>query len=222
MRFSLLIPTRGRPDGLTKCVESALDTADDPAQVDIWCYRDDDDESYNDLDLPVAWVTGPRITLSRTWNVLDAASGGDIVCHCGDDIIFQSNGWDSAVRGAFSQYADRIAFVYGRDGAQDAELGTHGFVSRQWIDAVGYFCPPLFSHDYNDTWLNVVAEVVGRRVFLPDVLMEHMHWLWGKSDHDQTYLDHEAFGVRDDVRGLWLATDELRARDANRLKAVMS
>lgn len=222
MRFALLIPTRGRAESLARCVESAFDTADDSAQVDIWCYRDEDDGSYEGLDLPVSWVTGPRITLSRTWNVLDAASGGDIVCHLGDDIIFRSPGWDSEVRGAFSRFADRIAFVYGRDGAQDANLGTHGFVSRQWIDAVGYFCPPLFSHDYNDTWLNVVAELVGRRVFLPDLLMEHMHWIWGKSDHDQTYVDHEGFGARDNVSQLWLDTGDLRLRDAERLKAAMS
>lgn len=218
----MLIPTRGRPESLAGCVESALETADDSDRVEFWCYRDDDDTSYEDSDLPVRWVTGPRITLSRTWNVLDAASGGDIVCHLGDDIVFRSDGWDSAVRGAFWEYADRIAFVYGRDGVQDANLGTHGFVSRQWIDAVGYFCPPLFSHDYNDTWLNVVADAVGRRVFLSDVFMEHMHWIWGKSEHDQTYLDHEAFGVRDGVRAIWQSTAELRVRDAERLQAVMS
>lgn len=222
MRFTLLIPTRGRPDELTRCVESAFETADDPDRVEVWCYRDDDDSAYDGLDLPVRWVTGPRVTLSRTWNVLDAAAGGDIVCHCGDDLIFRTDGWDTAVQSAFEQYGDRIAFVYGRDGAQDANLGTHGFVSRQWIDAVGYFCPPLFSHDYNDTWLNEVSEVLGRRVFLPDVLMEHMHWIWGKSEHDQTYLDHEAFGVRDNVRQLWADTVDLRRRDVDRLRAVMS
>ena len=220
--IGLMVPTRGRPAELERCVKSALESADHPDQVEVWCYRDEDDDSYADLELPVRWVTGPRITLSRTWNVLDAASGCAIVGHCGDDVVFRTYGWDVDVLESFEEFTDRIAFVYGRDGVQDQKLGTHGFVSREWIDAVGYFCPPLFSHDYNDTWLNVVAELIGRRVYMPDMLIEHMHWMWGKSDHDQTYQEHEEFGRRDDVAGLWNATGDLRLRDAERLRAVMS
>lgn len=222
MRFGLYVPTRGRPEQLARCIDSAFDTAEHPERVEFICYRDDDDDSYDGCDLRTRWVTGPRLTLSKCWNVCYAAGDADIVCHLGDDIVFRTEGWDTAVAEVFEAMPDRIGFVYTRDGVQDQALGTHGFLSRQWVEAVGYMCPPLFSHDYNDTWLNEVAHRIGRRIYLPNVLMEHMHWLWGKADHDQTYLDHEEFGRRDNVSELWCATEELRERDAARLRAVMT
>lgn len=221
-KIGVYIPTRGRPTELARCVESIFDTATDPDRVQVICYRDDDDTSYDDVDLPVTWITGPRVMLSKAWNICYSAGDADVVCHGGDDIVFRSEHWDSMVEAVVESVPDRIAFVYGRDGHQDDKLGTHGFITREWAEAVGYMVPPLFSHDYNDTWLNEVAARIGRRMYLPDLFMEHMHWIWGKAPHDQTYLDHEQAGAEDNVAALWESTSSLRVRDAARLMAVMS
>ena len=64
--------------------------------------------------------------------------------HCGDDLTFDTPGWDGVVREAFEQTPDKILFAYGNDlGPHGETFGTHGFVHRRWVETLGYFVPPL-------------------------------------------------------------------------------
>lgn len=219
--ISILCPSRGRPDSLGEMVATAFATAERPAKVDIVLRLDADDprlHEYPNLS-GVTYLTGPRTLLSQCWNQAAEAARGDILMHAGDDIRFRTPGWDRAVTDAFPP--DRIAFVHGRDGIHDQALGTHGFVHRRWVEAVGYFVPPLFSSDFNDTWLNDVAERIGRRVFLPEVFTEHLHPSVGKAVWDVTHRERLERHAADDVEGLYAGTEHLRVRDAEALRAVM-
>lgn len=170
--------------------DSIIATATLPDQIEVVVYVDDDDRSYDDIDLGIrtTWVRGPRshnglVNLSVMWNCCYVASTGDILMHCGDDIVFRTQGWDDVVRSAFDAVPDKILFAFGRDGYQ-VNFGTHGFVHRTWIDTVGYLFPPLFVSDFNDTFLNDVSKLVGRHQEI-DILTEHMHYIMGKAEVDQ-------------------------------------
>lgn len=193
MKISLLLPTRGRRNELERFHQSAFYTAANPMDIEVICYVDNDDHSYDGLELrQTDFVRGERIVLSEMWNKCFEASSGDIIGHMGDDIIFRTIGWDKMVVDAMSKYPDNIAFVYGRDGLSSEDFGTHGFVHRKWVEVSGFFVPPYFSSDYNDTWLNDVAKAIGRHVFIPQMYTEHMHWTNGKGLKDQTHLDRIA------------------------------
>lgn len=221
--ISLLVPSRGRPESLQAMIVSAKETAADSTQVEVVVRLDDDDPSMGPLHdlLPygVRTITGPRTLLSACWNECYEQAEGDIVMHAGDDIRFRTPGWDTLVASAFP--GDGIAFVHGDDGFQGAALGTHGFVTRRWVQAVGYFVPPLFSSDYNDTWLNEVADRIGRRIYLPSLLTEHLHPAAGKGEWDATHRDRLERHQADDCDRIWRETEGLRARDADRLRTVM-
>lgn len=217
--ISLLVPSRGRPDQLSLMWATALETSNGPIEL-VYRLDDDDNEHYPQLPYSTR-LSGPRVVLSAMWNeCADAATGG-ILMHCGDDIRFRSDGWDSAVRWAFEEYPDRIALVHGRDGIHDANMATHGFLHRRWVETVGYFVPPLFSSDYNDTWLTEVADMIGRRCYLPEVYTEHMHPAVGKGELDQTHRDRLQRHHQDDVDGLYRSTHHLRVADADKLRAVI-
>lgn len=224
MNTSLLVPTRQRPAGIERFFDSAFGLAERPDDLELVVYVDDDDDSYDNVEWPTntTIVKGPRITLSEMWNRCYAASTGDICGHMGDDIVFRTVGWDRLVRLAFADYTDHIVFVHGRDGIQDARLGTHGFLHRRWADTLGYFVPPYFSSDYNDTWLTQVADAIGRRVYLHDLYTEHMHFLAGKAEVDQNTRDRLERHNADDVAGLYQRLAPERAADAAKLLAVMS
>lgn len=180
---------------LKRLYKSALELADNPEAVDVVCYIDDDDSSYSGLKLhQLTKVFGPRVVLSKMWNRCFEEAKGDILHHCGDDIIFRTKGWDTKVREAFSADDDRIVFVYGSDGNGDSErnqFGTHGFIHRNWVNVVGYFVPPYFVSDYNDTFLNDLAKKLGRHRYI-DILTEHMHYSLGKMPVDQNTKDRLA------------------------------
>lgn len=141
-----------------------------------------------------------------------------LVGNCGDDIIFRSQGWDTLVREHINSYPDKIAFVHGMDGIQNEKLGTHGFLHRNWVDVVGYFVPPYFSCDYNDTWLTEVSSMIGRRIYEPRIYTEHMHWAVGKQPRDQTYSDTMARGHRDNVTAMYNSMLPQRQEDAKKLR----
>lgn len=186
--ISLLLPTRQRPAQLTRLVDSAIATT--AGEVELVTYVDDDDTSYDDLNFDIEWVKvrGPResggiVNLSAMWNACYAASSGEIVMHCGDDIIFRTPNWDRVVHDTFNSHPDNLLFAFGRDGYQ-INFGTHGFIHRDWVDTVGFLFPPRFTSDFNDTFLNDVSKLIGRHVEI-DIYTEHMHYIVGKAEVDQ-------------------------------------
>lgn len=224
--ISILVPSRGRPRQFARMLDSARATATYPRSVEVVCWRDDDDETEIqypiDPEIPVRYLLGKRTLLSACWNHCAEAAKGEILMHCGDDVTFDTPGWDVMVRQAFADSEDKILFVYGDDlGPNGKVFGTHGFVHRRWVEAVGYFVPPLFSSDWNDVWLNEVAELIDRKVML-DFVTEHHHYTFGKSERDLTHAEREARGQRDDVVALYKRTARDRKRDAALLRTAMA
>lgn len=220
--ISLLCPTRGRPAEFKRMSDSAFDLATHDRQVELIAYHDEDDTSgYYGLKR-VQWVFGPRILLSSTWNECYKHARGDILMHCGDDIIFRTPGWDSIVRKTFAEAPDPYICVHGDDCSPNTDaLATHGFYHRKWVETLGYFMPPYFSSDWNDVWLTEVADEIGRRIKIP-IITEHMHYAFGKAEHDQTYAERELRGIEDDVVKLFNETKKLRKADAKKLKAAIA
>jgi hypothetical protein len=226
--ISLLVPSRGRPEMLAAMWSSAVHTAADPARLELVVYLDDDDpavDGYATRPLPwvesVVWLRGPRIVLSQMWNRCWERAEGEILWHGNDDIRFNTPGWDRRIRRTFAEIPDRIVLVHGNDGIQGAALATHGFLHRRWTDVVGTMVPPYFSSDYNDTWLTEIADRIGRRCYLPEVDIEHLHPVAGKGPLDQTHRDRLERHRRDGVDARYASLTQERIRWASLLKAAM-
>lgn len=221
-KISILFPTRNRLGNVARLLESLKATSFRLPEVVL--YIDEDDNSYQALyaDSPenVKFVRGPRKTLSECWNDCVKVASGEILMAGGDDLIFRTNGWDEIVAKCFENHADKLILVHGNDGYWKEKFGTHPFLHRQWVEAVGYFFPPYFSSDFNDTWLNEVANELGRRVYLP-FLTEHMHPLWGKADWDATHKERLARHDRDKVEELYKSLAPRRAEDVQKLRQAI-
>ena len=227
--ISILLPTRGRPDNVERLVQSAEATVAAPTRLEFVFYVDDDDHAtirrLIDLEVRtrVRFVIrmGPRRLLSECWNECARHATNEIMMHCGDDIVFRSADWDQYVREVFDGVPDKIALVHGRDGFQDGKLATHGFTHVRWMDTVGYFVPPYFASDYNDTWLTEVADSLARRWYLPEVFTEHMHPVAGKGEWDVTHQERIERHRADDCDEIWRRTAPQRVIDIEKLRAVI-
>lgn len=204
--------------------ESAVSHADNPNNIEIVVFIDEDDKSYDNQSFPeqVRIFTTKRTVLSKYWNMAYEMAQGEIYMHCGDDIVFQTQGWDTKVIEAFEALPDKIGFVYGDDGDPNKEknFGTHGFIHKNWVAAVGYFVPPYFSSDFNDTWLNYVADRIGRKYKI-DILTEHMHPAFGKAEIDLTHAERYVRHWKDNNVEKYTATCGERDADAEKLRKVM-
>lgn len=205
MRISLLAPTRARPNNMQRLWDSIEETADNLDNIEIVFYLDDDDEAGHEKFLEMSKKNqniiatgGARLEIgSNMWNEAYTKATGEIIMLASDDIVFRTPHWDTTVIGRFHRTPDRIRYVWGNDGwKRFRRWGTHGFIHRNWVNAVGYFVPPLTFYGMDD-WFTVIAKKVGRADLLEDMLIEHLHVMFQKTEEsielakkggDETYI----------------------------------
>lgn len=190
-RFSLLTISNGNPPFLGTFLESIADTADNLDDIEVILRVDNNDPTLDDyypvIEKAKVWVSlliGPPpigkvnekleasefFTLGDLWNECWRNSTGDILQLCGDDIIYETPGWDSVISYQFDQYPDNILMVSANDMRNRA--ATHPFIHRQWPEVIGYFAPPKQVYG-NDSWLEQVARNIKRFIWLDDIIISH-------------------------------------------------
>lgn len=215
--ISILCPTRNRPVRFAEMCASARNNAVGP--IEILAYQAIDDISV--LAGADRVYRGERIPNSDTWNVLAGYAVGDIFMLCGDDVVFRTAGWDKIVEDHFVSIPDRISYAFGNDGSETGTtFGPHGFIHRNWYNAIGYFGARGYICDFIDKWLMDVAGMVGRCNYV-DVLIEHLHPVWNKADQDDTYRDAQHVREDNSQWPKWESELPLRQRDAAALRTVM-
>jgi len=199
--ISILVPTRGRPESVFRLINSINATASRKDLVEILFYVDHDDDSFPsslDLDSNVKEIRGERVWISLAWNCLFAHSQGEILMYTGDDVVFETQGWDEEVRTAFTQFPDSLGLVFGDDGGWYAgKLAINGFVHRAWADLLGYFTYPARVSAI-DLWIHECASYISRVVYLEKVMFRHVHYRQGDATakFDETYKDAYDKSVR--------------------------
>jgi hypothetical protein len=190
--ISLLCPTRNRVDMLRRMWVSACDTANNPDDLELVLYVDKDDTETLTLNPMQHRGTIKHIMENKKepygnlHNICAANASHDILMGCADDVVFRTQGWDTKVLAEFDRIPDKIGYIYPNDGHHGENLGTHGFFHKNWLDVLGYLVPPIFTVDYSDNYVMDVSKGIGRSIYIEDILVEHMHWTFGKSEFDST------------------------------------
>ena len=187
MVISILVPSRKRLYNVQRMIDSLIDTISGNHKIELILRLDFDDEkdyieqiSIKGCDLlNLTWVidepTFPN--LSVLWNDCLKYSVGDIIQMGGDDLIYSTKNWDELVVQEFkSTFPNGIGFIYGPDGIFYSNLGTHGFVSRLWVDTLGYFTPQQGFTYYNDNWVFEVATLIGKRHYIEKLFINHCRY----------------------------------------------
>jgi hypothetical protein len=100
-------------------------------------------------------------------------------------------------------------------------LATHPILSRKWVETLGYASPKYFQGDYADNWLSEIGDLIGRRIFVKEVLIEHLHHSMGKASYDETYSEKRERDNKIDAWGHFLGSKSKRERDAKKLLKVI-
>jgi glycosyltransferase involved in cell wall biosynthesis len=225
--ISLLLPSRKRPEILKRMIDSAL--LNSRNVVEIVIRFDDDDwetaeEALNMGSDNTKILVRPRLRkMTIYWNECFEACSGDIVCQANDDIVFKTPGWDKIIEDAFAEVPDKIMLAHGSDVfGHGSNFGPHPFVSRRWVEALGYFIPPYFSSDFGDAWVNELANMLGRRRFLP-FNIEHHHFSQGMAEVDENTRERLQRHTEDDPETLYYSPAMMaeRRRDADKLAKLM-
>lgn len=219
-----MTPTRGRVPQLTRMTESARATADKPDELEFIFFVDEDDleSAIAAKRLGAKWVVGPRnIIHSARWDKCLPEATGELLFSANDDIVFKTPGWDSMLVEEFSKYPDKILMCHGDDLSGNGEnFGCHPCIHKRWVEILGYFMTPYFDGDGCDTWVNDLANRIGRRIFVPYV-NEHMHFIFQKAEVDTTMRERLDRQALQDPMKIYYEKEPERISEAEKLRALL-
>ena len=221
----VIVPSRSRPHNIARLVSAWRDTQ---ANADLLVLVDDDDPTLPDYEaLVVDWTPGHRIVagprqrigpLVNEW-AMRLVDDYDVIGFMGDDHAPRTPGWDATI----AEHSTPWSVVYGNDLFQGENIPTAVFMGTGLIRELGYFNPPGCEHLYLDNAWKLYGQYLGTLVYLPDVVIEHVHYLRGLAPEDDLYREVNAPSMyAHDQRAFGEWANHQAAVDLDRVKAAMA
>lgn len=233
MSVVAVVPSRGRPDRALEVVEALRERAHLVGTTVVLAVDRDDPEHAEYARLltrrragtyraEVELVslepeeTGNLVKATNTVSLRIAEESPDsIIGNLGDDHVCRTDGWDKLVTEALAE----PGIAYGRDGIHNEHMPTAPFISAKVVRGLGWYALPTCYHTYIDNVWFDVAEALGIRRYIPELLIEHMHPAVLKSAMDEGYRRMEATYVHDheayeEWKLKWMPLDVLALRQA--------
>ena len=182
----VIIPTRGRPDNAERAMKQLQEFS---TISDLMLAIDDDDEAnYPRLD-GITYEVNPRLRMNGTLNLVanKYADKYETITFLGDDHMVRTEGWDEKLYAPIKEKGYGLS--YGNDLFQKENLPTAVMQSTNIIRTLGYFAPPKLIHLYMDNYWKTLGQVLNALFYKDDVIVEHMHYLVGKSTVDEGYIE---------------------------------
>lgn len=199
-RMLVIVPTRGRPENVARLEQAIKDT--DTTRADFLYVVDHDDPEageYARMGLNRLTIIHDRLRLGGTlnWAARKYADLYDAIGFMGDDHLPRTEHWDLRILDALDvgTHGRTPRVVYGNDLLQGENLPTAVFLHSRIVTALGYMVPPGMVHLYLDNFWRELGQSLNGLVYLPDVVIEHMHPAAGKADWDDRYAEVNAPAV---------------------------
>ena len=186
--FTAVLPTRGRPEKLTACLESLKATA---PGVRVLLVVDIDDEptlaviEAFDGKLPIEpLIVTTGFSAAEKWNIGAKNVRTNTIVFAADDLIFHE-GWAEKTTLALKSFPDGSALV-GFDELAGSPHPLHFAVTRKLLDEVngGRLVVPHYVSWYMDTELCDKARMHARYLANCGAVVEHRHPMHGTAPID--------------------------------------
>lgn len=207
-QIAILVPVLGRPERALPLAQSAAAGTDIPYRLVFLCSPEDGpqiDACQQAGDtIVVDWNAGPGDYARKISHGYQATSEPWIFTGA-DDLIFHP-GW---AREALRVAGDTGALVIGTNDLGNPQVkrglhSTHSLFAREYCDDPGASWDgpgTVYSTAYDHQWIDAEAVAVAKQrgvwAFAYRSVVEHTHFLWGKSPHDATYSKALARGRED-------------------------
>lgn len=182
----VILPSRSRPEKVAEAVEYLLDLS----TISDICVAIDDDQSelYPRIE-DVIYEVNPRLRMNGTLNLVATkyADKYKTIFFLGDDHHVRTKAWDEKLYEPIK--ARGYGLAYGDDKLQGEKLATAVMMSTNIISAIGFMAPPKLIHLYMDNFWMSLGQALNCLDYMPDVVIEHMHYAAGKAPIDEQYAE---------------------------------
>ena len=232
MKIAILVPSRERMNKRLTLLFSILTTVKDINNINVYYGVDEDDPTLSTIQkvsnaIPCVKVikiknNGNFLGLGKLWNILTDASSEEIISMIGDDMVFKTPNWDEELIKEFSDMPkDEIKAVHCNDGYHEHRLAVNLFCHRKYREVMGQFMREEFKINWVDQWLHQVFSAFGRLKYRGDIMIEHRHWVIGKSNHDSTAVRMAQADVDKVSDKLWRTLVDERINDVKKLSSYL-
>lgn len=196
MNFSILIPTRNRPELLHGLLISIRGTVDDVGNVEVLVVYDDDDSLTEGIvkneenwfsDIGVKFYKRSRSkNLSEDYiNFLAKKARGKWLWILNDDCVVVNKDWDMYTK----EILEGKGVVYGFiDDGMSNWFCSFPMLSREAYEKLGWFYDPRYPTNMADQFLFKVFEKTPYVVTVP-VKVKHLCWQMGTRDMDEVGVE---------------------------------
>jgi len=227
----MILPSRGRPLKVEDTLVSWQETS--TGRSELFLCLDHDDPTWKDYDkslfgekahgLPVvSYRIGPRLRVCPTVNkVVEEYPDYKYYGFLGDDHVFRTKGWEDLAINKIEENGG-WGIVYGDDKFQGEKLATAAIMSANIPKTLGYMAIPGLTHLYMDNFWMEIGRGINRLFYIPEIVIEHMHFEAGKSPKDPQYAEvnsSEMYSHDGAIFGKWI--DVQKAEDVRKLQQAM-
>lgn len=189
-KIAMLCPTRRRLDNTIEVFNTWVDTQGGYSSL-IFIVDEDDTETYiSNPDIASRMVVVPKgrpgIVDATNMVAKEYCTFFEAIGFMGDDHRFRTIDWDYIMLKKVKE-SNPNAVVYGDDLYQHNQLPTSVVLDSGIVEKLGYMAPPILQHMYVDNFWKDIGEKLGTLYYMPEVVIEHMHYTCGKSKIDGSY-----------------------------------
>lgn len=178
----LIMATRGRPEMLAEVFAALKTHTAQKEKVSLWLYVDEDDAitrkaiddgQLSDAGVQLHWHIGAQTSgLGEMQQMLWQVSGrtAEIYMVLGDDVRFDTPGWDNILREVSAKFPDGIFLASPHD-PMTADTCTYPVFGWRWLEILQQLFCGHFPFWYDDRWVHQIGEMAGRYAWLPIVVL---------------------------------------------------
>lgn len=175
MSIAILCPSKDRVIKFRGMVNSAYKTAYKSESVCIYLGIAEEDTQKYGYGSFLSYKF-PLSTTAHKWNKLAEIAmqnlNKNLFMLGADDMIFTTPGWDKALLDHYNALDNKI-HVYALQDSRDENGTPHIIVTREYIEAMGWFVPPIFLHWFIDSWTVAIAKANNCFTHMKDYLLIH-------------------------------------------------
>jgi len=211
MKILYKVTSRSRPDNLKRTLLNIQEMAVNPDYL-ICLTLDEDDKTVNNPEFK-EWINQHFFIemhsfYGKSRNKIDAINRDlehfthwDILVNVSDDQVFTVKGFDKIIEDAFMFKGDTDLFLHFRDVNHDPidALCTLSIIGQDYLKRDKFIYDPRFKSFFCDNLAQDVAKARGCYKFIPDVIFDHLHASYGKSQSDALYKANDRFWKHDEI-----------------------
>lgn len=236
--IAILTPSKKRPEGIKRLVESSLEKSSFPSRIYYFFLISRNDKASEsmlqalkkDLTENIFWEyesrrkRGEDVNYSKFWEILfNKSLEYDPYCFgfFGDDCEFRTFSWDSMIIEEFKKNQNKPFFIRTNESGHNfRKLSTLFFTNKILHDIVGYYMPIQYKQTWMDSWWDEVCKKAGCFEFFQHIITYHHSIVLKRAPIDENYrekLPHRQRIIMED-HNLFHSKEEIKKREELVLK----